>query len=642
MLHGRRHSSPVSFFHWSLVVVVVLYGTCLRGCRLGEAPLWTDEAETAVNALTILADGVPSSHYLGQPIFENTLVEAWPDHPEYEFRDSSYSRRGVAIYHGWLPLYATALSFWLSGVAPDAPPPASPPHRTAADQQRRSVAARVPAVVFAVVFLIAIFMTAYEAYGTDAAWAALCAAAVSTSAIIFARQARYYSPTLALSALCALCLVRIVERGRRRDFAYGGALLALLFHTNALALSGMVAAFASCTVLLLRQPRLLAKLALLGGVFALGVGPWIVATGVLDSAIRLPPARTLLGLDAVIDYLWRRLPFVAVAVATVTWLVSIRVFRGRLPERLRRPFVHSQPIFIALAAWTTGAFLAFNLLVPAASYFQSRLSLILLVPALLFGATLFAAIARALTRHHSPLLASTLFLLVLVPAGKVTAWWPPSEQGVQPLFEVIDHLRNLPLGPDVRLYSDTGTALPLMFYSGLPVQNVMPVRRGYLEDYPGELIVVEGPSTAVLSPAEVQHSLAGRGKDIDERQAHRLSLLVRDHALRDALTRRGAVVCSVLPAPPVDLAELQQLQSAKTSRLVAEDIDEHHNPMFDGFRIDTFTEMWQVFFYRFVDPESRMGARLNYAARVPGASAKIQSGGWVVLRSPARRPGPLC
>ena len=57
--------------------------------------------------------------------------------------------------------------------------------------------------------------------------------------------------------------------------------------------------------------------------------------------------------------------------------------------------------------------------------------------------------------------------------------------------------------------------------------------------------------------------------------------------------------------------------------------------MFKGFRIDTFTEMWQVFFYRFIDPQARMGAGLNYAARMSGATATIWRSGWVVLRSRA-------
>jgi hypothetical protein len=625
-----------------LIACVVFYATCLRGCRLDEAPLWTDEAETAINALTILADGVPSSHYLGQPIFENTLVEPWPDHPEYEFRDSSYSHRGVAIYHGWLPLYVTALSLWIFDVGPDSPPVANDPSSPWSDLQRRTLAARLPGVLFAIVFMIAIYKAAYEVYGPDAAWAALCAAAVSTSAILLSRQVRYYSGTLAINALCGLALVRIVERGRRRDFGYGGVGFALMFHTNALALSGLAAALAACTPLLRRQSRLLEKLALLAVPFALGVLPWVVTTGFVDAAATLPAARTLLGRGEVFDYLWRRLPFVAVALATVVWLVLIRLFHDRLPERLQRPFLHSRPIFIALAAWTTGAFLAFNLLTPAASYFQSRLSLILLVPALMFGATLFAAIARVITHHRSPLLASAMFVLVLAAAGKVTVWWPSSEPGVAPLFEVVRYLQDLPLEPGTRIYGDTGTALPLAFYSGLPVQNVLPVRRTFLDAHEGELIIVEGPSARTLTEPEVVEYLAERGVVVSLRDARPIARATRDYAIRDDLLERGASICTALPEPPRDLAELEALQAEKTAQSVADTIEEHHNPMFKGFRIRTFTEMWQVFFYRFVDPASRMGPRLNYAARVHGATAAILPGGWVVLRSPGRRTTSTC
>ena len=263
----------------------MLYGTMLRGCRVGEAPLWTDEAETAINALTILAEGVPAHQYLGQPIYENTLTEPWPEHPEYQFKDSSYSSRGLAIYHGWLPLYATALSFWLHGIEADPVPPSPPVPRTLVDLQRRTTAARAPGVVFGLIFLVAIFVAAREAYGADAGWAALAAGAVNTSAIALARQARYYSTTLAITALCALLLARMVKRGGRRDFALAGVMLALLFHTNLIALVGMATAFGCCAHLLRPQPRIAEKLSWLGGIFVAGVLPWVVATGFLDSAV---------------------------------------------------------------------------------------------------------------------------------------------------------------------------------------------------------------------------------------------------------------------------------------------------------------------------------------------------------------------
>ena len=91
-------------------------GLWLRGRDLASKPTNGDESESAINALTIAQRGVPSGEYLGLPIFENCLIEPWPDHPEYEFRDSSYSEGGVAIYHGWLPLYAMWASQRLMGV----------------------------------------------------------------------------------------------------------------------------------------------------------------------------------------------------------------------------------------------------------------------------------------------------------------------------------------------------------------------------------------------------------------------------------------------------------------------------------------------------------------------------------------------
>ena len=197
--------------------------------------------------------------------------------------------------------------------------------------QRRTTAARAPGVVFGLILLVAIFLAAREAYGADAGWAALAAGAVNSSAIALARQARYYSTTLAITALCALLLARMVKRGGRRDFALAGVMLALLFHTNLIALVGMATAIACCAHLLLPQPRIAEKLSLLGGIFVVGVLPWVVATGFLDSAVRLPPARALLGLEEVLGYLSQRLPFIAVAAATLGWLVSIQVFRRRVP-----------------------------------------------------------------------------------------------------------------------------------------------------------------------------------------------------------------------------------------------------------------------------------------------------------------------
>src|SRR5688572_10057042 len=78
---------------WAVLLFIALlgYGLFLRAWDLSQAPCWVDEAESCINALTILDKGVPTDRYLGVPVFENTLTLPWPEHPEFEFKDSSYS-----------------------------------------------------------------------------------------------------------------------------------------------------------------------------------------------------------------------------------------------------------------------------------------------------------------------------------------------------------------------------------------------------------------------------------------------------------------------------------------------------------------------------------------------------------------------
>ena len=140
--------ASTGFSSYVLVALLILLGMWMRLDAMTTKPLWVDEAESAINALSILECGVPKSTYLGLPIYENTLTEPWDDHCEYEFRDSSYSSSGVAVYHGWLPLYAIALSQRLFGIEPDQP--LDPPRvlHTVDEIAKRTVVPRIPAVVF--------------------------------------------------------------------------------------------------------------------------------------------------------------------------------------------------------------------------------------------------------------------------------------------------------------------------------------------------------------------------------------------------------------------------------------------------------------------------------------------------------------
>jgi len=92
------------------VAAIILLGLGLRISWMNKTALWCYEAESSINALTIIGTGIPGWKYVGFPIVKNTLTKTWDENPEYEFRDSTYSDRGVVVYHGCLPLYTIAAS----------------------------------------------------------------------------------------------------------------------------------------------------------------------------------------------------------------------------------------------------------------------------------------------------------------------------------------------------------------------------------------------------------------------------------------------------------------------------------------------------------------------------------------------------
>src|SRR5258707_12359018 len=167
--------NPALKFLIAALVITAALG--LRLAYIDAEPFGVDEAESSINALTILQHGYPADSYLGIPIYENTNVWYWPENPEYEFRDVSYSSKHFAVYHGWLPLYAMAGSFVLHGIQPDEADGSRSTKHDLAEQKRRTRAARMPAVLFAAIFLLVVFIGVKVLYGVRAVWPALVARA---------------------------------------------------------------------------------------------------------------------------------------------------------------------------------------------------------------------------------------------------------------------------------------------------------------------------------------------------------------------------------------------------------------------------------------------------------------------------------
>jgi hypothetical protein len=142
-------------------VTILLVAMILRISGAIGDTLWVDEAESAINGLTILERGLPKSEYLGIPIYENTLTEPWEGNAEYAYRDSSYSRKqDVAVYHGWLPLYAIAASQALWGITPQkvGEVPLTHPRHGKDDILKRTIAPRMPALIFSLLTCLILFI----------------------------------------------------------------------------------------------------------------------------------------------------------------------------------------------------------------------------------------------------------------------------------------------------------------------------------------------------------------------------------------------------------------------------------------------------------------------------------------------------
>jgi hypothetical protein len=635
---------------WTLAPLVTLlaYGLLLRAWDLSGTPCWVDEAESCINALTILDKGVPADRYLGVPVYENTLTIPWPENPEFEFKDSSYSSRGVAVYHGWLPLYSIAASYMVAGVGPDVDAGFRGVKHSREALRRRTAAGRWPSVLFGGLFLLAAFGAAREMYGPEAGWAALAGGAVLAPAVEYARQARYYSATLALVTCACWLLWRVHRRGAWRDFLLTAVVLGLLFHTHVLSFVVAVAAGALLLPWVLRHEQAGRKVAAAGAVVALMVLPWAIGSGFLTTSTGVPSARRLMQFPR--DYLAypaRHLPFLLAGVIGVVFLVAAPRLRARLRERPANQLPHRlldsfsgtrRRAMLFLAAWVVLAFAGFVLLMPAASFFAQRLTLTMLAPAFLLAAMALGAVARLLCPRYAVFVAPVVFVAIATLARQ--ARLRPEPPPARSMYDVVEALRAAPFTRDAKVYATPNDHLIFTLYTGMPVASVAPVRKSFLDQYPGDVFLLELPRFELLDAHDVRSAGRSQKLDLSRFSDADLERLVEGRGVRQELAARG--VANVLP--PVEelppelvacmpaLAERQREKTRQRGEL-RKRLEAH--PVFNGYSLPDHASWWPVFFYRFIGPEARSGPRLNYAERIRGADARLLPLEWTLYRCPA-------
>jgi len=629
--------------HGLLVLALFVAGLALRLHGLGRGPLFIDEAESCLNALTILESGAPRDAYLGLPMFENTLTEPWPESEEYEFRDTSYSASGLAVYHGWLPLYAIAASLALHGIGPDARLDPPRVQHGAGEMEARIRAARLPAVLFGMLFLWAAFCVGRELYGTDAGLAALAIASLAPKCVWIAQQARYYSAALALGTLAMAFLLRLRRRGLRRDSLGAALALVALFHSSSLAFA--LVSLSSLALLpgILRRPGVVPHLALGALVVLAGIVPWLLWTGFLEHLPRIPMARELLVFPR--DYLvyaQERAGRGLLALALLAAYAWLWMRRRALAPRSRRAVATALRPVAFLVGWTLVAYFGFQLLVPAASCSMARLSHALVAPPLFLVSIALAALARARFGPRSARAAPLGALLLLAGTGHAFQRQERNPYEAEAVVQLVRHLEGRTLAPGARVYALPYQHFSLTYLTGLPVQSIAPVRPEFLDGTPGEVWILETASRARPAPVEALARLAAaRGVALAPEEAAAWVPAVQAEMVRAEV---APTVRSFEPprgdAPawiPAVAAEL--VAETALSGLGRVDYARDNPALFGGLAPIPPAAFWPAFFYRFVGPEARTGEGLNYAARMREAEASMLPCTWIVMRCPARSGG---
>lgn len=605
--------------------------------------MWCDEAESSINALTILQHGYPTSSYLGLPIYENCLTDPWPENAEYEFRDSSYSKQGVAVYHGWLPLYVIAGSLKTFGIQPATDASNLVAKCTPADIKRMTLAARAPMVFFGVGFLFLLYVTSREMYGRDAAWSGLLAASIAVPVVHTARQARYYSITLFLCTACCLTMWRLYKRGGRwRDYVAAAITVGLLFHTHVLTCFIACASGALLLPWLLKRDGEWKKVLTAGAILALFVIPWGALSGFFTAAGTVPKASSTMHLPQdLFIYAMDRWPVALFLALGTFWIAIVHYFGHRLPDKVTKAFAGVRGSCAFLIAWCVIGWLAFMLLIPAASLWITRAYLGALGPGIVLGAILFAGIGRVIGKRYSIPIGCALFCAFILANTRATYTWQREGTKSNRIADLIARMRMWELRPGTRVYCTPSDQLTLTFYTGVPVQSVAAVRKSWFDTFPNDIVVIESFNRfAPVAASTVEDEAAKCRVKLTDAQQWSWARRLTARNLADAIRPHVAhvnVPFDELPPFAQSVLERQKVISEWYSDV--SDNPTGSNPsIFRGYPMPNYSLWWQVFFYRFVDFQNRSGERVNYLARLKNARATVLPSSFVIYHSPGVDP----
>jgi hypothetical protein len=308
--------------------------------------------------------------------------------------------------------------------------------------------------------------------------------------------------------------------------------------------------------------------------------------------------------------------------------------KRKAPDRFRKPMLESFWPVAFLMVWIAVGYLSFLMLMPAASLFHSRIALSYWGAKILLLSILCASLARIATpRIRAWGLAPGVLVLV---ATAFPAWdWLKASQPRSgwAMDQLASQLRQMNLRPGTKLYATPNHQLILAFYTGMPFQSIAPIRRSFLDTYPGNIVIVdtwENRPDDSLTPDELQRAAKQNGAALSRPDAEEMVERFHARESEELITR---YIAAAAPMDGVEIPSFLDPAWRKFEAQLRRPFVDPDQVMTTGYQLASWSDWIDVFYYRFVNPDSRRGSRRNYMGRLRGATAYILMPSRVVIYS---------
>jgi hypothetical protein len=317
---------------------------------------------------------------------------------------------------------------------------------------------------------------------------------------------------------------------------------------------------------------------------------------------------------------------------------AVLVLRRRVSPRITEPFECYRNSFVFAYFWLVVSYFVFFFLMPPPSFGVSRLSPLLMPPALLFLAMVLCSMATVFSKRNVLALAALGAIAFVLMAN----WRHPDNVRlaklgmaepadiVPPTHYVdaaVEYLRTAPVHESTKLYASADMDFILTFYTGMFVQNIIPARKSYLDSYAGDIIFFADGAfwrTGPLRPDRLQNAARAAGQELSARQALDISCELSTLDFRSEHARNGAqVIPTVAPVPPfaTGLWKEQQEQAPEWARYSWRWYPTQF-PLFRNVELRDNSEWWLHYNYALVGPDQRR-IHPNYENRIRNATMTV-------------------